>query len=84
MDEDVLKMEAGLATRADIFFSVASYTERLKNQINYLAGWRVEIFITSMKVRQDYTNLYLAQFFSYSESTIAHVTTLIHVIHSIY
>ena len=85
MDEDVLKVEAGLATRADIFISVDSYTEKLKNQINYLAGWRVEIFITSMKVRQDYTTLHLAQLFSCSVSTMANiVTTLIHVIHLIY
>ena len=65
LDEDVLKMEAGLATR-DIFNSVDSYAERLKDQINYLADWRVEIFITLMKVRQDYTNLHLAQLFSCS------------------
>ena len=84
MDEDVLKVEAGLTTR-DIFNSVDSYAERLKDQINYLAGWRVEMFITLMKVRQDYTNLHLAQLFSCSVSTIANnVTTLIHVIHSIY
>ena len=84
MDEDVLKVEAGLTTR-DIFNSVDSYAERLKDQINYLAGWGVEIFITSIKVREDYSNLHLAQLFSCSVSTIANiVTTLIHVIHSIY
>ena len=84
LDEDVLKMEAGLATR-DIFNSVNSYAERLKDQINYLAGWRVEIFITLMKVRQDYTNHHLAQLFSCTVSTIANIgTTLIHVFHSIY
>ena len=74
MDEDVLKMEAGLATR-DSFNSVVSYAERLKDQINYLSGWRVEISITSMKVRQDYTNLHLAQLFSSSVSTIANIVT---------
>ena len=84
MDEDVLKGEAGLATR-DIFNSVDSYAERLKDQINYLAGWGVEIFITSIKVREDYSNLHLAQLVSCGVSTIANiVTTLIHVIHSIY
>ena len=84
LDEDVLKMEAGLATR-DIFNSVVSYAERLKDQINYLASWRVEIFITLMKVRQNYTNLHLAQLFSCSVSTMANiVTALIHVIQSIY
>ena len=84
MDEDVLKVEAGLTTR-DIFNSVDSYAERLKDQINYLAGWGVGIFITSIKVTEDYSNLHLAQLFSCSVSTIANiVTTLIHVIHSIY
>ena len=72
MDEVVLKMEAGLATR-DILNSVVSYAERLKDKINYLAGWRVEIFIKLMKVRQDYTNLHLAQLFSCSVSTIANI-----------
>ena len=51
LDEDVLKVEAGLATR-DIFNSVDSYAERLKDQINSLAGWGVGIFITSIKVRE--------------------------------
>ena len=67
-------MEVGLATR-DIFNSAVSYAERLKYQINYLAGWRVEIIITSMKVRQDYTNLHLAQLFSCSVPTIANIFT---------
>ena len=62
LDEDVLKVEAGLSTR-DIFNSVDSYAERLKDQINYLGGWGVEIFITSIKVREDYWNLHLAQLF---------------------
>ena len=84
MDEDVLKVEAGLTTR-DIFNSVDSYAERLKDQINYLAGWGVEIFITSIKVREDYSSLHLAQLFSCSVSTIANIVTpLKHVIHSIY
>ena len=90
LDEDVLKMETGLPTR-DVFNIVVSYTERFKDQINYFAGWRVEsirfedqIFVTLMKVRQNYTNLHLAQLFSCSVSTIANiVTTFIHVIHSI-
>ena len=90
LNEDVLKMETGLPTR-DVFNIVVSYTERFKDEINYFAGWRVEsirfedqIFITLMKVRQNYTNLHLAQLFSCSVSTIANiVTTFIHVIHSI-
>ena len=62
LNEDVLKMETGLATR-DVFKIVVSYTEWFKDQINYFAGWRFEsirfedlIFIRLMKVRQDYTN----------------------------
>ena len=90
LNEDVLKMETGLPTR-DVFNIVVSYTERFKDEINYFAGWRVEsirfedqIFITLMKVRQNYTNLHLAQLFSCSVSTNANiVTTFIHVIHSI-
>ena len=77
LDEDVLKVEAGLAPR-DILNSVDSYAERSNN-------YRVEIFVISIKVREDYSNLHLAQLFSCSVSTIANiVTTLIHVIHSIY
>ena len=90
VDEDVLKMETGLPTR-DVFNIVVSYTERFKDQIIYFAGWRVEsikfedqIFITLMKVRQNYTNLHLAELFNCSVSTIANiVTTFLHVIHSI-
>ena len=59
--------------------------------INYFSGWKVEsicfedqIFITLMKVRQNYTNLHLAQLFHCSVSTISNVvTTFIHVLHSI-
>ena len=66
LDEHVLKMETGHPTR-DVFNIVVSYTESFKDQINYLAGWRVEsiafedqIFITLIKVRQNYTNRHLA------------------------
>ena len=91
LNEDVLKMETGLATW-DVFNIVVSYTERVKDQINYFAGWRV----TSIRfwrpniyyingVRQNYTNLHLAKLFICSVSTIANiVTTFIRAIHSIY
>ena len=90
LGEDVLKMETGLATR-DVF-NIVSYTERIKDPINYSAGWRVEsmtfehqIFITLIKVGQDHTNLHFPQLFSCSISTIENiVTTFIHVIHSVY
>ena len=92
LSEDVLKMETGLPTR-EVFHIVVNYADRVKQSINYFAGWRVQsisfeeqIFVTLMTVRQNYTNLHLAQLFSYycSVSTIANiVTTFIHVLHSI-
>ena len=90
LGEDVLKMETGLPTK-EVFLIVVKYTRRFKQSINYFAGWKVEsisfedqIFITLMKVRQNYTNLHLAQLFNCSVSTIANiVTTFIHVLHSI-
>ena len=90
LSEDVFRMETGLPTK-DVFHIVVNYTIRFKQSINYFAGWRVEsisfedqIFITLMKVRQNYTNLHLAQLFHCSVSTIANiVTTFIHVLHSI-
>ena len=42
LDEDVLKVEAGLATR---LISSTVLTVMQKDQINYLAGWGVEIFV---------------------------------------
>ena len=83
-------MEIGLPTN-DVFHIVVNYTMRFKQFINYFSGWRVEsisfedqIFITLMKVRQNYTNLHLAQLFNCSISTIANiVTTFIHVLDSI-
>ena len=90
LSEDVLKMETGLPTR-EVFHIVVNYADRFKQSINYFAGWRVQsisfedqIFITLMKVRENYTNLHLAQLFNCSASTIANiVTTFIHVLHSI-
>ena len=90
MSEEVLKMETGLPTK-EVFQIVVNYAARFKQSINYFAGWRVQsisfeeqIFITLMKVRQNYTNLHLAQLFNCSVSTIANiVTTFIHVLHSI-
>ena len=90
LGEDVLKIETGFPTK-EVFLIVVKYTGRFKQSINYFAGWKVEsisfedqIFITLMKVRQNYTNLHLAQLFNCSVSTIANiVTTFIHVLHSI-
>ena len=87
-----LRWKLGIATR-DVFNIVVSYTERFKDQINYtlLAGElnqsdsKAKYFFTLMTARQNYKNLYLAQLFSCSVSTIANIVTpIIHVIHSIY
>ena len=75
------------------FFNiVVLHALRFKDSIIYFSGWKVEfikfkdqIFITLMKLRQNYTNLHLAQLFSCSVSTIANiVTTFTHVLHSIF
>ena len=90
LSAEVLRMETGLPTK-DVFNIVVLHALRFKDCIVYYSGWRVEsinfedqIFITLMKLRQNYTNLHLAQLFSCSVATIANiVTTFIHVLHSI-
>ena len=59
-------METGLPTK-EIFNIVVDYAAKFKDSISYYAGWKVEsitfedqIFITLMKLRQNYTNLHLA------------------------
>ena len=87
---DVIRMETGLPTK-EVFDIVVRYASRFKDSINYFGGWKVEsitfedqIFITLMKVRQNYTNLHLAQLFNCSVATIANIiTTFIHVLHDI-
>lgn len=87
---EALRMETGLPTK-EVFAIVVNYAERFKDSIVYYAGWKVEaisfqdqIFITLMKLRQNYTNLHLAQLFHCSVSTISNiVTTFIHVLHKI-
>jgi len=64
---------------------------RLKDFNVYYFGWKVEsikfedqIFITLMKLRQNYINLHFAQLFSCSVATIANiVTTFVHALHSL-
>ena len=90
LNASVIRMETGLPTK-EVFDIVVKYTLRFRDSINYFFGWKVksisfedQIFITLMKVRQNYTNLHLAQLFSCSETTIANiVTTFVHVLHSI-
>ena len=91
LNAGVLRMETGLPTK-EIFNIVVLHALRFKDSIIYFSGWKVEsikfedqIFITLMKLRQNYTNLHLAQLFSCSVSTIANiVTTFTHVLHSIF
>lgn len=90
LSAEVLRMETGLSMK-EVFNIVVLHALRFKDFIVYYSGWKVEsinfedqIFITLMKLRQNYTNLHLAQLFSCSVATIANiVTTFIHVLHSI-
>ena len=91
LSDDVVRMETGLPTK-EVFEIVVRHALRFKDSINYFAGWKVEsisfedqIFITLMKVRQNYTNLHLAQIFNCSVATAANIiTTFIHVLHDIF
>ena len=83
-------METGLPTK-EIFTIVVNYAAKFKDSICYYAGWTVEciafedqIFITLMKLRQNYTNLHLAQLFCCSVSTISNIVlTFVHVLHKL-
>ena len=88
LEGDVIQMETGLPTK-EVFNIVVNHALRFKNSVNYFAGWNVEstsfedqIFITSMKVRQNYTKLHLAQLFHCSVATISNIViTCTHVFH---
>ena len=75
----------------EVFDILVEYALRLKDSINYFYAWKVntisfedQIFITLMKVRQNYTSLHLAQLFSCSVATISNIViTFIHVLHDI-
>lgn len=81
---------SGLPTKT-VFDIVVNYALRFKDSINYFAVWNVElisfedqIFITLMKVRQNYRNLHPAQLFHCSVATISNIViTFIHVLHRI-
>ena len=87
---DAIRMETGLPTK-EVFDIVVRHALRFKDSINYFGGWKVEsisfedqIFITLMKVRQNYTNLHLAQLIYCSVATIANIiSTFIHVLRDI-
>ena len=90
LSEEVIRMETGLPTK-EVFSIVVNHAARFKDSLAYHAGWRVEcisledqIFIVLMKLRQNYTNLHLAQLFSCSVGTISNiVTTFVNVLHSL-
>ena len=90
LSDRVICMETGLPNK-DIFQIVVSYVERFKDSVNYFYNWKVEclsledqVFITLMKLRQNYTNLHLAQLFACSDKTISNVVlTFVHVLHKL-
>ena len=90
LSDDVVRMETGLPTK-EVFNIVVKHALRFKGGINYFSGRKVEsiyfedqIFITLMKLEQNYTNLHLAQLFHCCVSTVSNiVTTFIHVLPSI-
>ena len=91
LKENVLCMETGIPTKK-VFWIIVHYAKRFENNINYYLGWKVEgikfedqIFITLMKLRQNYANLHLAQLFSCSEATMSNIfLTFLHVLHSLF
>ena len=79
LKENVVCMDTGIPI-TNVFWITVHYAKRFENDINYYLGWKVEgikcedhIFITLMKLRQDYTNLHLGQLFSCSEATISNI-----------
>lgn len=91
LNTETLRMETGLPTK-EVFDIVVRHVGRFKDSINYFLGWKVEsirledqILITLMKMKQNYTNLHLAQLFSCSDSTISNIIlTFLHVLHSLF
>lgn len=89
--DEVICMETGLPNK-QIFFIVVNYVKRFSAEIRYFYGWKVErilledqIFITLMKLRQNYTNLHLAELFHCSTATISNVIlTFVHDCYSNY
>lgn len=90
MDDEVVCMETGLPNK-EIFNIIVRYMMRFTGSINYFAEWKVEsialedqIFMTLMKVRQNYTNLHLAKLFHCSTATVRNIViTFVHVLHEV-
>ena len=68
IDTEVFRMETGLSTKS-VLQIVFNYTLRFTDNNNYYYGkvnsikLEDQVFIKLMKLRQNYTNLYLAQLF---------------------
>ena len=90
LPDNVIRMRTSLPTK-EVFEIVVRHASRFNDSINYFRDWKVEsitfeeqIFITLLKVRQNYTNLSLAQLFNCSVATISNIiTTFTHVMNSI-
>ena len=90
LSEEVVRMETGLPNK-EIFGTVVKHVERVHHLIRYFCKWKVEsisledqVFLTLMKMRQNYTNLHLAQLFCCSTRTVANVIlTFVHVLHKL-
>jgi hypothetical protein len=88
---EVLRMETGLPT-VEIFNIVVDYAASFKDSICYYAGWRVDafsfedqMFLTLMKLRQNYTNLHIAELYACSVGTISNVVlAFIDLLHDIF
>ena len=81
LSPDIIKMETGLLTE-EVFDIAHLHCLWFKDSITYFYGWKVksilfedQISITLMKLRQNYTNLHLAQLFSCRDSTISNILT---------
>ena len=90
LSDRVICMDTGLPNK-DIFQVVVSNVERFKDSVDYFYNWKVEclsledqVLITLMELRQNYTNLHLAQLFACSDKTISNVVlTFVHVLHKL-
>ena len=88
--DEVICIETGLPNK-QIFSIVVNYVRRFSAEINYLYGWRVErilledqVFITLMKLQQNYTNLQLAELFHCSTATMRNIIlTLVRVLYKL-
>ena len=86
---EVIHMETGLPTK-EVFYIIVNYVARFKGHTKYYSGWKAEaitledqVFITLMTLKQNYTNLHLAQLFSCSVANVANtVLTFVRVLHS--